>query len=187
MTFDPLRILAALGAHDVRYVLVGGLAATLQGSPSETDDVDICLASDDENLERLGLSLDGLGATGLPPEDDHRASFSTAAGRLDCLELPHGSLSFEQLAEHASSMDVGHGLHARVASLEDLVTLKRASGDLQAAAHLASLSHEEPAHVAEASAEDAAATEPPPRNRLWKALEDVDSFLTRLTEGERTR
>ena len=36
--FDPEANLQLLERHDVRYVLIGGLAATLHGSPLRTDD-----------------------------------------------------------------------------------------------------------------------------------------------------
>src|SRR4249919_4363749 len=117
--FDPLRILAGLQAHGVSYVLIGGLAAAAHGSPVETDDVDICLPlEDDENLKRLGLALDDLGAR--PATDDtgeHRVSFDTIWGRLDCLENPIG---FGRLDASAEKIDLGRGVVARVASIEDL-------------------------------------------------------------------
>ncbi len=62
MTFDPRRICRELNAHGVRYVLVGGFAAAVHGSPLPTDDVDIVPARDTDNLDRLGAALTSLGA-----------------------------------------------------------------------------------------------------------------------------
>ena len=53
--FDPDSILGALEREKVRYVVIGGLAAVLQGSPVFTQDVDICPARDRDNLERLAV------------------------------------------------------------------------------------------------------------------------------------
>jgi hypothetical protein len=223
--FDPFRILAALRAHGVHYVLVGGLAAVAQGSPAGTDDVDICVDGDDVNLKRLGLALEDVGATQkpIPPGEEHRVSFRTLAGGLDCLEPPPGSPGFGELASRAVEMDLGQGVVARVASVDDLVEMKRAAGDLAAAAHIAALKAPEievpeapaPArrHVRKTSSkldalpqqgtgsstvitelrETANPLDVPDfhepegdrrRDRVWKKLEEVDRFMTRLTEGK---
>ena len=60
--FDPEAILVALERHGVRYVLIGGLAATLHGSPHITTDVDITPSPDAGNLTRLALALEDLEA-----------------------------------------------------------------------------------------------------------------------------
>jgi Nucleotidyl transferase AbiEii toxin, Type IV TA system len=46
-----LDLFRALAKHDVRYVLVGGVAMNLHGVPRMTMDVDIVLAMDRSNLE----------------------------------------------------------------------------------------------------------------------------------------
>ena len=46
-----LDLLSALNRHEVRYLLVGGLAMNLHGVPRMTMDVDIMLALDEVNLE----------------------------------------------------------------------------------------------------------------------------------------
>ena len=51
--FDPLRAIRALNDHGVRFVLIGGFSARLHGSPSVTNDLDICYARDDDNIEGL--------------------------------------------------------------------------------------------------------------------------------------
>jgi len=44
--FDPRRILEILHDHGIDYVVLGGIAATLYGSPLPTSDLDICPALD---------------------------------------------------------------------------------------------------------------------------------------------
>jgi hypothetical protein len=61
-SFQPAEVLAALERHGVRYVVIGGLAATLHGSPLATTDTAICPARDRENLERLARALNELRA-----------------------------------------------------------------------------------------------------------------------------
>jgi hypothetical protein len=184
--FDPLRILAGLRSHGVNYVLIGGLAAAAHGSPLDTDDVDLCLAPDDENLDRFGLALMDLGANPVPDDtgDADRVSFQTVAGRLDCLELGG---RYSELSWNASEIDLGRGVKAPVANLKDLTELKRSAGDLRGAAHLASLI-DAPAEPDEAETEEHLA-EPKPEGRGWGAklmskLERVDDWLTDLNNGE---
>jgi hypothetical protein len=174
---DPIRIVAALRARDVSFVLTGGLAAAARGSGVTTADVEVCVADDEANLLRLGLALEDLVATPAPSEhdDEHRVSFGSTAGRFAILEAPEG---FEDLRARAEDTDLGRGVTARVAAVEDLVELARASGDLEAAAHLASFADGEldtPMVI-----EDARSDEPRRTERVWSALERVDTFLSDL-------
>jgi hypothetical protein len=159
--FDPLRILASLEAHGVRYVLIGGLAAVAHGSPAETDDVDICLAGDDGNLRRMGLALADLGGRDNPATSTGtKVSFETAAGRLDCFELLPTMAGYPELSEDAVLIDIGHGIHVHIASIVDLTEMTRSAGDLTRAAHLAAL----------AQGGDVVELGPARERRRWRAL-----------------
>ncbi len=57
-----LELLRALGRHGVRYVVVGGVAAILEGAPITTLDLDIVYDRRPENLERLRAVLEELDA-----------------------------------------------------------------------------------------------------------------------------
>lgn len=141
--FDPLGILRVLHAHEVRLVLIGGLAARAWGSPMITQDVDIAYARDRENLERLAAALRELRATlrGAPPglpfrldaatlrAGDH-FTFQTTLGPLDCIGTPSGASEFEALVRTSSDIDVG-GMSIRIASLDELMRMKRAAGRLK--------------------------------------------------------
>ncbi|HTG47369.1 MAG TPA: hypothetical protein VK646_06915 [Actinomycetota bacterium] len=179
--FDPLRILAGLRAHGVEYILIGGVAAAAHGSPVDTDDVDICLPMNGENLERMGFALEDLGAREDGPEGEHRVSFVTVAGRLDVFENPTG---YAELDAAATAIDLGNGVTARVAPIDHLVEFKRSAGDLVGAAHLAAIAGA--AQEAEEQQIAAAAVPDKPRRaeRIWKLLEDVDTFLTDLDRGQ---
>src|SRR5256714_12608930 len=61
--FDPRPILGVLVRHQVRFVVIGGVAASLQGSTTITNDFDICYSRDPGNLERLAAALVEVGAT----------------------------------------------------------------------------------------------------------------------------
>jgi hypothetical protein len=139
-SFDPLEALRTLLAHGVRFVLIGGYAAAIRGSPMMTGDVDICHALDDENLERLAAALQTMDARlrGAPPDVPFRLdartlkagdhfTFATSAGALDCLATPAGTDGFADLDRQATDEDLD-GLVVRVASLDDLIRMKRAAG-----------------------------------------------------------
>ena len=183
--FEPLRILAGLRSHGVSYVLVGGLGAAVRGGPVDTDDVDIVLPNDPQNLPRLALSLQQLGAQLDSPTSasDDRVSYDTSYGRLDCLELPS---EFATLDANAAELEVGNGVTARVASLEDLARLKRTSPDLEGAVRLQALVSTPRLTREELIAPVDADPEPNGRiDRILEKLANVDAFLTEVNRGER--
>jgi hypothetical protein len=138
--FDPLSALRVLKENDVRFIVIGGLAASIRGSPVITGDVDICYARDDRNLEALATALRQLGSKlrgapdDVPFQLDARSikngdhfTFLTSAGALDCLRTPAGTAGYPDLDAGATDEEVD-GLIVRVAGLEDLIRMKRAAG-----------------------------------------------------------
>jgi hypothetical protein len=139
--FDPLAALATLQRHGVRFVVIGGVAGRLWGSPTMTNDVDICYERSSDNLERLSLALQELEARLRGSEEDvpfqldaealaagQNFTFVTCLGPLDALGLPAGVRGFEELDANAVSFDVGEGLIVAVCDLDDLIRMKRATG-----------------------------------------------------------
>ncbi len=61
--FDPRPPLRVLCSHDVRFVIIGGIAGVLLGSPSLTFDLDLCYERSRQNLEALAAALTELKAT----------------------------------------------------------------------------------------------------------------------------
>lgn len=139
---DAGRILATLRRHDVRFVVIGGIAAQAWGSPSLTGDLDICYDRAPDDLPRLAAALKELGARlrgpGVPPDlpfkldaktlelGDH-FTLATDAGDLDCLGTPAGTLGYQDVAAESAEIDL-YGGSVRVVSLEDLMRMKRAAG-----------------------------------------------------------
>lgn len=60
--FRPRRILEVLDKHDVDFVLIGGVANSLHGSPYPTVDLDVVPALETSNLDRLVVALAELDA-----------------------------------------------------------------------------------------------------------------------------
>ena len=127
--FDPLVLLTALSDAGVEFVLIGGVAARLHGSPSLTRDLDICHRRSAENLERLAQVLRALGARlrGVDDLMEENLTFTTNAGDLDLLAMPAGVDGYEDLIERAESVHFDD-LVVSVADLDDLIRMKRAAG-----------------------------------------------------------
>lgn len=138
-SFDPLRALRALLNENVRFIVIGGLAGRVWGSPTITNDLDVCYERSAENLVRLATALRRLEARlrgvpeGLPFQLDERTlkfgdsfTFETTAGPLDCLGTPAGTAGFDDLAASATELEIGD-LRVRFASLDDLMRMKKAA------------------------------------------------------------
>ena len=147
-TFDPAAMLDVLGRHGVRYVLIGGLAAAIHGSPYVTVDVDVTPAADTENLDRLSAALRELRAKvraegeTLPFAHDGESlgrngiwNLTTVFGDLDLTLVPAGTTGFDDLTRDAVDLEV-MGVVVRVASLADVVRSKAAAGRPKDAAQL---------------------------------------------------
>jgi hypothetical protein len=138
--FQPETVIRLLGRHRVRYVLIGGLAAVTHGAPVITQDIDACYARDDPNLRRIARALLEVHAElrGADPDVPLRLdakmlragdafTFTTDMGWLDLLGTPAGTDGYEDLARTADTFDL-FGYRVLVASVEDLIRMKRAAG-----------------------------------------------------------
>jgi hypothetical protein len=151
LTFEPAEAFRTLTRHDVRYVLIGGLAGEFLGSAIATNDIDICYERTPANMDRLAAALRDLHATlrvagveeDVPFVLDGRTlaagdsfTFKSDAGDLDVLGTPSGTGGFKDLDADATSYDLGEGLVVRVVSLDDLIRMKEAAGRAKDEAHL---------------------------------------------------
>lgn len=148
---DVEAILERLTARGVDFVVIGGIAAVLQGSPRLTQDLDICFATDDANLEALGQALIDLDARLWGVTDDvpfvpdaatlrrmEILTLATGAGKLDLLARPSGAAPYKALRGRAERLSVG-AFSVLVASLEDLIEMKRSAGRPKDVADVAEL------------------------------------------------
>jgi hypothetical protein len=138
--FRPTALLGKLAHAGVDFVVVGGVAVVVQAAPRFTRDLDICYATDAPNLERLGSLLMSLEARLRGVEDDipfvpdartlrrtQILTLTTREGDLDLLVDPPGSPSYSALRRRADVIELA-GASVRIASLEDLIEMKRAAG-----------------------------------------------------------
>jgi hypothetical protein len=151
MVTDFERLLRALAAHDVAFVIIGGVALVLHGSARVTQDLDICYARDDENLQRLSGALTPFLPTlrGAPPDLPFSLdpptlnaglnfTLQTAAGDVDLLGEVSGVGGFADIAATADVQQL-YGLRVLVMSLDALERAKRAAGRLKDLADLAEI------------------------------------------------
>jgi hypothetical protein len=187
--FDPLRVIAELNALGVRYVLLGELAAAAPALPLSADRVELFVADDDANIDRLRLFLEALDAQQLEDTGDvHHAAFLTAAGRVDCVDAPAAG-AFAEVRERANEVNFGHGVVARVSAPDRVVVVPRNTRALIGALRSASLSDTPAARRARHDDEDEYGAEPvdptvrvTPFRRVWKVFEDIDTFMNDLNE-----
>ncbi len=141
--FDPERIVEQFNDHDVKYVVIGAVAALAHGAPIRaTFDVDLTPARDPENLARLSDALRDLDARirtadvdgGLPFAHDAASlanmqmlNLTCRHGDFDLAFMPSGTDGYEDLAAGATVIVVGT-TKMRVASLDDVIRSKEAAG-----------------------------------------------------------
>jgi hypothetical protein len=134
----PREIVATLAAHRVRYVMIGGLAAVLHGSPTVTADADICPDRSPSNLQRLVAALEEMHARirtadepdGLELPFDaaflsrmKMVDLTTDFGDFDLSFEPAGFTGYDDLVERAVDVPIG-GSAAKVAALSDVIHSK---------------------------------------------------------------
>ena len=157
MTFDPLAICRILNEEQVDYVVVGGFAAVIHGSPLPTEDIDVLPDRRVDNLQRLAVALrrmrarirtdaepvefplDGYFLANMP----FMLNLVTDFGIVHLAFAPSGPLEgFDEWNEHASSTEIADGLSIRIAALDDIIASKEAAArekDLFALPYLRSL------------------------------------------------
>ena len=130
------KIAELLARHGVEYIVIGGLAEALHGSPRVTYDIDLCYRRTKENLQRLAEALRELKPTlrGAPPDlpfiIDARSlalgsnfTFNTNAGPLDLLGWVEPIGDYDALVKHAFTTRIGD-LDLKLIDLDDLIRIK---------------------------------------------------------------
>jgi hypothetical protein len=133
-------ILLALIVHRVDFLVVGGVAAVLEGTPISTFDLDVVHSREPSNIARLLIALEALDAIyrtqperKLRPTASHLASpghqtLTTRFGSLDVLGSIGLSHDYNGLLPHTVELEVADGLRVRVLDLETLIAIKEEVG-----------------------------------------------------------
>ena len=144
-------IVECLDRYRVCYVVIGGVAAMLQDVPiQETLDVDVVPEREAKNLKALANALREMEARLRVPDEpegievalDERTfrdvstlTFMTRFGPFDILFEPSGAPAYADLARRALVLR-RFDRDIAVASIDDLIAMKRSTGREKDAAHL---------------------------------------------------
>ena len=129
---DALRVIASLNEAGVDYVVVGGVALNLHGLVRATEDLDVFVRPDPENIERLRRALKAVWAD---PEID-QITAEDLCGDYPAVRYgpPEGSLYLDiltRLGEATLFADLEfqekevEGVRVRVATPKTLYRMKR--------------------------------------------------------------
>ncbi|HVK86514.1 MAG TPA: nucleotidyl transferase AbiEii/AbiGii toxin family protein [Kofleriaceae bacterium] len=151
------EIFGALQAANVRYLVVGGVAVVLHGMPRFTADLDLIIALDEPNVRAAMSALGALGYRPRPPVPaEHLADPAIRRSWIDEKGLTVFSLwspehpateidvfveepfPFAPAYARALHVDLG-STEVTVASIADLIGLKRAAGRPKDLADIAAL------------------------------------------------
>jgi hypothetical protein len=138
--FALRRLVEALLGEQVTFVVIGGVALTVQGSARATYDLDLCYSRDRENLQRLARALTPLRPRlrDFPPElpflwDEQTLrsglnfTLRCEAGDIDLLGEVPGLGAFSEVLAASEEVELyGHPVH--ILTLDGLERSKRAAG-----------------------------------------------------------
>ena len=124
-------VFASFQKHEVKYVVIGGIAAVLYGVPRATFDLDILIEATPDNVQRLldALLEAGLGTASLISADELLANEISVFNdwvRIDVRTSTPG-LRFEDGWQNRETMEY-QGQTFHIVSKDDLIASKRASG-----------------------------------------------------------
>jgi predicted nucleotidyltransferase len=125
------NVFESFRSHEVKYLVIGGVAAILYGVPRATLDLDILIEASPENARRLLIAMEegGLGTASLTTPEELLATEVTIFRdrvRVDVQTSTPG-IEFRSAWERRQEMSF-HGVRFFVASKEDLIASKEAAG-----------------------------------------------------------
>jgi hypothetical protein len=134
--FEPERVVAALNADGVAYVIVGGLAVGAHGVVRATRDLDLVPDGAAANMEALAGCLSELGGehpvegalTGASLARPVSFKVSTRHGEVQVLNRMAGVPPFADLQAERILVEIDADAVAPICSLAHLRAMKRAAG-----------------------------------------------------------
>ena len=147
---DLLEIARVLEANRVKWVLVGGMALVIHGGTTLTSDADFAVEKTLENLNALKIAFESIRARPLRAKDEGDFELDNSIllapfmhmksdhGDIDLINRLPGIDSFDGLYRRAIVLNI-EGVNVRVASIDDLIRMKRVSDRPKDQLHLVEL------------------------------------------------
>ncbi len=149
---DAIATIGLLARNGLEFIVIGGAAGALHGSPQGTLDVDIIRSRTPENIAKTLEVLDDLqaytrfDARRLPINATHLQAkgallMATRLGPLDLLGALNDGRGYEELLPHTELFEIA-GWPVRVLDLPTLIEVKAAAGrdkDKLAVMHLTAI------------------------------------------------
>jgi predicted nucleotidyltransferase len=161
------HIIHSLNKSGLKYLIVGGFAVIAHGYVRYTADLDIVIAIDTDNIDRLIQVMDKLGYQPRLPvqisdmlvdekrqewiEEKNMVVFSLISEQYKLIPIDifiREPFNFEEELEHAEWIKLGEGLKAPFVRIEQLIQMKKESGrekdtlDLEKLMEIMKLNHE---------------------------------------------
>jgi hypothetical protein len=136
---DPRELLRGLHKHNVGYVVTGAVAMTFYGYVRLTEDLDVIIDPDPENLDRVADWLISIraalklnpkrpfGARGRWGMKGSNATVLTSLGQVDVVQRLPGLPEWRQLLEQAEVYEI-EDMRVPVISRTTLIEQKRLRG-----------------------------------------------------------
>ena len=140
MSPDLKELLALLNSHEVRYLVTGGYALAVHGSPRYTKDLDLWIDAEPENLAKLAEALREFGfdeaakKSARLSEGRRLLQIGNEPSRVDLLNFASGVV-FEECYAQKFDAEID-GIPAAIISRDALIRNKMASGRLSDLADL---------------------------------------------------
>lgn len=127
-----IAFLTAMQKHQVRYMLIGGIAVNFHGAIRNTQDMDIWLAPTNQNRDLFYNALLDLKYTEEEISDlkneDFATFFKCSIGEMpytiDCLTIVHPNVDFDEAEKTMIKFDIGNRLMLNVVDYDFLRKMK---------------------------------------------------------------
>jgi hypothetical protein len=131
---DQKELLAALNAHGVEYVVIGGHAAIAYGVARLTKDLDVLIRADEKNsaavyaaLADFGAPMDSLSPADFRDNPDSVVQFGVPPSRVDILQSM-AAVSFDEAWQGHVDLRIDEMIVAHYVSVDDLIRNKEEVG-----------------------------------------------------------